>query len=685
MKKSTKKCICFLLLVTFVLMGSIAYASAPNCGDLSIHITDDTTGAPIDGATFELITHSGAQVNVTQTASGAYNYGGSTSSLTSSGGVISITDLPMGSYTVKQKTAPTGKDMDTSPSKTIAIVDQGHAHSYFLARTIVPTPTPTPIPTPTPTAIPTPTLAPTPTGTSAPTPTPSGTATASYSVRILVIDASTNKGIKDAEITIFDAQDNVLERITTNNYGEATSKALSVGSYSLRQTVAPSGYQINDSRQSFTISTAPVNIEIKNTKSKGTAKIITTDAQGKRLAGASYSVYQDSGVKVSDITSDANGEATLNNLDVGKYYLMQTKAPAGYQVNTTRYDLEIKADGNAELTITNSAQTGTTSFYITDTEQKPIGNVTLTLFTSQGVKVIETTTNADGYANPTGLAFGEYYALVTQAGLYKTTNTRYPFTVSAESKQVSIELSAIKGSIKIIAEDQMNNPKKGIVYILFSKNGKRIAEATTDENGEAIFENLDTGDYYVQAKGVLKNKTKYETSITGEQQAEIYITDREEKQGTLVVYFKHIDDNREVAPKQSYTDSVGSDYMVWLERNGYDKKTISGFLYVKADYPSEETLIDGTLTVTYWYSGKGISNIAIGGNTGNSSTGNGSSGSYGSGGNYGSSGSYNDGENYTKIPKTGDSKVALLPVFLSLTILSGASIWFVQHKLKSED
>lgn len=34
-------------------------------------------------------------------------------------------------------------------------------------------------------------------------------------------------------------------------------------------------------------------------------------------------------------------------------------------------------------------------------------------------------------------------------------------------------------------------------------------------------------------------------------------------------------------------------------RNDYDKKIIAGFLYVKADSPTECALIDGTLTVTY--------------------------------------------------------------------------------------
>jgi hypothetical protein len=47
-------------------------------------------------------------------------------------------------------------------------------------------------------------------------------------------------------------------------------------------------------------------------------------------------------------------------------------------------------------------------------------------------------------------------------------------------------------------------------------------------------------------------------------------------------------------------------YMAWVEDKGLLDKDIDGYTFVKADYPNSEKLIEGVLTITYWYEEEAI-------------------------------------------------------------------------------
>lgn len=166
--------------------------------------------------------------------------------------------------------------------------------------------------------------------------------------------------------------------------GVISVKGLPVGTYKLRETVAPTLYQLADTEYTFTVTTdasTAVKIggsftdaegngnKIPNNGTTGSVTWKKTDENGKNwLAGSQWqlTLYPDYAPTtksykktvtdwVADTTSATNtcagqwncdvnpgkGEITLKNLPWGKYELKETKAPAGHQLATDTYTFTI--------------------------------------------------------------------------------------------------------------------------------------------------------------------------------------------------------------------------------------------------------------------------------------------------------------------------------------------------------
>ncbi|MBC1937685.1 hypothetical protein HCA69_15050, partial [Listeria grandensis] len=123
-------------------------------------------------------------------------------------------------------------------------------------------------------------------------------------------------------------------------------ETLKFGNYELEEVEAPDGYKLLDKPYAFELNEKGIKeleIPIINEKLEtpvGSVELIKYDEadESKGLAGAEFDLFRGtpgSGTLVSSHVTPASGAFQVNNLEFGNYYFVETKAPAGYELDTT--------------------------------------------------------------------------------------------------------------------------------------------------------------------------------------------------------------------------------------------------------------------------------------------------------------------------------------------------------------
>lgn len=141
----------------------------------------------------------------------------------------------------------------------------------------------------------------------------------------------------------------------SNESGEIIINDIKKGDYIFREVEAPAGYVIKNVDTKFTISDKSVELRVVNSKTstdKGRHDFMKTDEAKKPLGGAMFKVM----TKNKDgkfvpvkrdgkdyiVTSADNGKFAVEDMDYGKYYLVEIKAPAGFILLSEPVEFEIK-------------------------------------------------------------------------------------------------------------------------------------------------------------------------------------------------------------------------------------------------------------------------------------------------------------------------------------------------------
>ena len=124
--------------------------------------------------------------------------------------------------------------------------------------------------------------------------------------------------------------------IATDANGKAYITGLKFGNYAVTETKAPEGYVLKGDRYSIAISRqqTEVTLRLKNDKAMYKVTAIKQDAgeNGKLLVGAEFTLYSAEGAVVAKAVTGYDGTAVFE-VPEGKYKLIETRAPAGYQLS----------------------------------------------------------------------------------------------------------------------------------------------------------------------------------------------------------------------------------------------------------------------------------------------------------------------------------------------------------------
>ncbi|SDC05994.1 LPXTG-motif cell wall anchor domain-containing protein [Terribacillus halophilus] len=161
-----------------------------------------------------------------------------------------------------------------------------------------------------------------------------------------------------------DKGDTVKEELITDENGRISVDGLKPGTYQFIETKAPIGYELNDTPFAVTIEKdqqAAAVVTAVNELTPGTVILEKVDAgdTSKVLEGAVFDVFDQTGNPVKEgLITDKNGHITIDDLKPGDYQFVETKAPAGYQLNQTPIPFTIEAaqTESVAVTVTNELQ-----------------------------------------------------------------------------------------------------------------------------------------------------------------------------------------------------------------------------------------------------------------------------------------------------------------------------------------
>lgn len=202
------------------------------------------------------------------------------------------------------------------------------------------------------------------------------------SVILTKVDGSSKEKLAGAEFELRNATGTkVGGNFVTDADGKLVIADLAPGEYSLVETKAPTGYQLDNTPILFAIEfnqVKPITVTKENRAKTGDVILTKVDAKtNKGLAGAKFELQTKQGqILKTGLTTGTNGELKVTNLEPGEYCFVETEAPMNYELDRTKIEFTIVFNqiSPVPVTKTNKLKEGLVKVAHTDTEGNHLVN-----------------------------------------------------------------------------------------------------------------------------------------------------------------------------------------------------------------------------------------------------------------------------------------------------------------------
>ena len=411
------------------------------------------------------------------------------------------------------------------------------------------------------------------------------------------IDAETAEVLQGAIFKLVNkkTQQVIQENLRTNQSGQIRLAGLEPDQYELIEVKAPPGYKLDATPVSFEIKsgqTQTIRLKKENTRLENQLKVEKVDEnnEAKRLAGAEFSLYDQKNNLIEKGVTNENGELLFSNLSPdGEYYLVETKAPNGYELDDTKHPISFagKADYTLTYRVKNKQQVQIGSIKIVKQDKDSKKRLTGAEFQWKDTVTGKTgtvTVGIDGTITIPNLAVNRKYEITetkapTGYVLDKTVH-KVTLTTAQANKVVTVTVDNVaqKGSIKIVKQDK--DSKKRLTGAEFqwkdTVTGK-TGTVTVGIDGTITIPNLAVNRKYeiTETKaptGYVLDKTVHKVTLTTAQANKVVtvIIENTAQKGSLAIIKVDKDSRKRLAGAEfKWRDTVtGKEGTVVADKNG---------------------------------------------------------------------------------------------------------------------
>lgn len=162
-------------------------------------------------------------------------------------------------------------------------------------------------------------------------------------LEIVKIDSVTKEPVANCTFDIRSIDGTYHETLTTDGAGRIFLENMTPGSYEVKETAVPKGYNLNPEKQTVELTAGGTFTRTFENVPKTDFTLFKHDSNNHPIAGVTFEISKKGGQSLGHFTTDGQGKLTVPNLEPGIYVAVETDCPDDYILDKTPHEFQVNA------------------------------------------------------------------------------------------------------------------------------------------------------------------------------------------------------------------------------------------------------------------------------------------------------------------------------------------------------
>lgn len=162
-------------------------------------------------------------------------------------------------------------------------------------------------------------------------------------LEIVKIDSVTKEPVANCTFDIRSIDGTYHETLTTDGAGRIFLENMTPGSYEVKETAVPKGYNLNPEKQTVELTAGGTFTLTFENVPKTDFTLFKHDSNNHPIAGVTFEISKKGGQSLGHFTTDGQGKLTVPNLEPGIYVAVETDCPDDYILDKTPHEFQLNA------------------------------------------------------------------------------------------------------------------------------------------------------------------------------------------------------------------------------------------------------------------------------------------------------------------------------------------------------